>query len=139
MLLLLSCVFANKSTFLFPLYRFESYDQHHNVGVRVIDDKGLSSVQFYSSPKLEKETFLCKLNIRLSPLKKYSKVRLNYRMHKNFPHAQLSAFALYILKNKWSPFDVFVSCLNRLKYGHIPLYSFFYAYNELSRKSIQSY
>ena len=107
------------------MYRFESCDQHHNVGVRVIDDKGLSCVKFYSSPKLEKETFLCKLNFRLSPLKKYSKVRLNYRMHKNFPHAQLSAFALCtFLKTKWSPFDVFVSCLNRLNYGHIPQYNF---------------
>ena len=82
------------------MHRFEGYDQHLQVGVRVIDDKGLSSVKFYSSPKLEKETFLCKLHFRLSRLKKYSKVRFNYRMHKDFLHAQLSAFALCIPQNQ---------------------------------------
>ena len=82
------------------MHRFEGYDQHLQVGVRVIDHKGLSSVKFYSSPKLEKETFLCKLHFRLSPLKKYSKVRLNYTMLKNFLHAKLSAFALYIPENQ---------------------------------------
>jgi len=51
--------------------RFEGQDPHRvQVAVRVINDKGLSRVKFYSSPKLEKETLLCKLYFRLSPLRK---------------------------------------------------------------------
>lgn len=57
--------------------RFECHDPHKvQVPVRVIDDKGLSGVRFYRSPKFEKETFLCRLNFRLSPLKRELKVRL---------------------------------------------------------------
>ena len=45
------------------------------VPIRVIDDKGLSGVKFFKTPKFEKDTLLCRLNFRVSPLKRKLKVR----------------------------------------------------------------
>ena len=45
------------------------------VPIRVIDDKGLSGVKFFKTPKFEKGTLLCRLNFRVSPLKRELKVR----------------------------------------------------------------
>ena len=57
--------------------RFERDGRHkEQVPVRIINDKGLSGVKFYRSPKLEKEKLLCSLNFRVSPLKREFKVRL---------------------------------------------------------------
>ena len=56
--------------------RFISDDLHKaQVPIRVIDDKGLSGVKFFKTPKFEKGTLLCRLNFRVSPLKRELKVR----------------------------------------------------------------
>ena len=56
--------------------RFMSDDLHKaQVPIRVIDDKGLSGVKFFKTPKFEKDTLLCRLNFRVSPLKRKLKVR----------------------------------------------------------------
>ena len=56
--------------------RFISDDLHKaQVPIRVIDDKGLSGVKFFKTPKFEKGTLLCRLNFRVSPLKRKLKVR----------------------------------------------------------------
>ena len=56
--------------------RFMSDDLHKaQVPIRVIDDKGLSGVKFFKTPKFEKGTLLCRLNFRVSPLKRKLKVR----------------------------------------------------------------
>ncbi|CAH3144010.1 unnamed protein product, partial [Pocillopora meandrina] len=45
--------------------RFISDDVHKvQVPIRVIDDKGLSGVRFFKTPKFEKGTLLCRLNFR---------------------------------------------------------------------------
>ena len=62
------------------LNRFEPDDRHlQQVPVRVINDKGFSAVEFYNSPKHDEDRdrhLLCRLNFRLPPLKRDSKVRL---------------------------------------------------------------
>nr|XP_058951952.1 uncharacterized protein LOC131779422 [Pocillopora verrucosa] len=51
--------------------QFISDDLHKaQVPIRVIDDKGLSGVKFFKTPKFEKGTLLCRLNFRVSPLKR---------------------------------------------------------------------
>ena len=56
--------------------RFIGDDLHKaQVPIRVIDDKGLSGVKFFKTPKFEKGTLLCRLNFRVSPLKRKLKVR----------------------------------------------------------------
>ena len=56
--------------------RFISDELHKvQVPIRVIDDRGLSGVEFFKTPKFEKSTLLCRLNFRLSRLKRKLTVR----------------------------------------------------------------
>ena len=56
--------------------RFISDELHKvQVPIRVIDDRGLSGVEFFKTPKFEKSTLLCQLYFRLSPLKRKLNVR----------------------------------------------------------------